>query len=510
MPAVLSGLLLTCSFPNIGISWFAWFALVPLLICLRDLPPKQSFYLGFLTGFIHYLTLAYWLAYTMRTYGHLPAYLCVVILFALSAYLALYVAVFSAAVAGLRKKPLTCLFIISFLWVCLEYIRSFLFTGFPWEFIGHSQFRSLNIIQISDILGVYGISFLIVLSNTTIFLVFLCLTQKKRQGRKISKSIAAGSIFIFIIIFCFYWLYGKRQIKSVDELSKSAGSAHVTIVQGNIDQSKKWDPRFQAETTIKYINLSLSAKDHHSDLIIWPETATPFYLIYNTELTQPVQKAVQDIGTYFLIGSPSFIQVNGNIEYYNSAYLIDQEGNVRDKYDKVHLVPFGEYVPFNKWLPFLGKIVAQVGDFRSGIKGDTIQWGGNKLGVQICFEIIFPNLSRAMVKNGALLLVSITNDAWFGKTGAPYQHFSMSVFRTVENRRAFVRSANTGISGFVDPVGRIIAKTDLFQEAVMTRFVPLLDKITFYTRFGDIFAKLCLVIILINILQTIRISNKEV
>ncbi len=162
------------------------------------------------------------------------------------------------------------------------------------------------------------------------------------------------------------------------------------------------------------------------------------------------------------------------------------------KYDKSHLVPYGEYVPFKKWLPFLGKVVAQVGDFQPGTPGKTLLWKQNALGVQICYEIIFPGLSRAMVKNDAVLLINITNDAWFGTTSGPYQHFSMTIFRAVENRRALARAANTGISGFIDPVGRILAATPLLEEAAVTWTLPLIYKKTFYTRFGDLFALACL------------------
>jgi len=194
-----------------------------------------------------------------------------------------------------------------------------------------------------------------------------------------------------------------------------------------------------------------------------------------------------------LVGSPSFISDQNRIKYYNSAYLIKPDGTVAGKYDKVHLVPFGEYVPFKRWLPFLGKIVAHVGDFQAGRSGNTIEGPVPRLGVQICFEIIFPMLSRALVQNEAALLVNITNDAWFGKSSAPYQHFSMAVFRAVENRRSLVRAANTGISGFIDPIGRIIASTPLDEEAALVHRVPILREKTYYTRHGDIFALACLV-----------------
>jgi len=288
------------------------------------------------------------------------------------------------------------------------------------------------------------------------------------------------------------WFYGKIRIETTDKLVSASHKARVSVIQGNIEQSDKWDPALQYSATKKYLDLSASVTAEKPDLVVWPETAAPFYFLYDTALTEKVQRGIAETGVSFLIGSPSLMQVDDSIEYYNSAYLVGPDGIVSGKYDKVHLVPFGEYVPLKKWLPFLGKIVEHVGDFQPGKKGTIISLNGQSIGVLICYELIFPYLSRAEVKNGAGLLVNITNDAWYGKTSAPYQHFSMAAFRAVENRRALVRAANTGISGFIDPSGRIISSTAIFEDAVMTRNVPILREITFYTRFGDLFAFICL------------------
>ena len=495
--AILSGLLLTGSFPKIGIDWLAWFALVPLLISFKNSSLTNSFRLGFLAGLVHYITLAYWLAYTMQTYGNLPLYQCISVLFLLSAYLATYIAVFSVILTRLCAKPATCLFIIPFSWVSLEYIRNYLFSGFPWGLIGYSQFNRLHLIQISDIFGIYGVSFLIALANATIFLAFLYITGSKWKEVRIKKRLAGGSIVVFILIAGLVFIYGKWRIESIDDLISASKSLKVTIVQGNIKQSIKWDPAFQTATTEKYVNLSLSVKEEKPDLVVWPETATPFYFLYDRLLSKKVQKGIHDTNTDFLIGSPSFVRRGNIIEYYNSAYLISPDGRVWGKYDKAHLVPFGEYVPFKKWLPFIGKMVEAVGDFSAGQEGKTIKWNNCNLGLLICYEIIFPELSRAMTKNEAVLLVNITNDAWYGRSSAPYQHFSMAVFRAIENRRSLVRSANTGISGFIDPVGRVMDSTSLFQKKVITRSIPIIHETSTYTRFGDLFAIACVVAMLI-------------
>lgn len=506
--AASSGVLLTASFPRIGLDWIAWFALVPLLISIRTLSAKKSLWLGFATGFVHYLTLVYWLVYTMKSYGNLPIPVAISILMLMAAYLALYIAVFAAAVSAWGFGSIGSLLSVPLAWVSIEYLRYFLLSGFPWEFIGHSQFNRLHIIQISDILGVYGVSFLIALSNVAIFLCFIFFTDKRRHGFPVTRRPAVLSALIFIAVFLVFWSYGSWRIRNVDGTISASPSVRIGIVQANIDQAQKWDPAFQDSTTEKYIKLSLSAMKDRPELLVWPETATPFYYLSDTRLSGLVQQGIQSAGTDFLIGSPSYVRRTDKIDYYNSAYIILSDGIVSAKYDKAHLVPFGEYVPLKKWLPFLGKMVENVGDFKTGEKGNTASWRGYRIGIQICFEVIFPDLSRAMAQNQAVLLVNITNDAWFGKTGAPYQHFSMAVFRAVENRRSLVRSANTGISGFVDPTGRIIASTPLFKEAVMIRPVPVITHSTFYTRYGDAFAKGCLLAVLVATLWKLTMAYK--
>jgi apolipoprotein N-acyltransferase len=490
--AISSGFLLTLSFPKTGISFLAWFALVPLFAASRDLSLKKSFSVGLLTGLVHYLTLIYWLAHTMSTYGHLPFYISLPILFLLSFYLAIYIALFSMTVTRLCLSPISLFFTAPLMWVSLEYIRSFLFTGFPWELLGYSQFNMLHIIQISDIFGVYGISFCIVLFNTTLFLIYLGLAGKDWKEKNVRIKQAVGATAAVTVIFAAVWGYGNQRIHRLHELSVNSPSIKATVIQGNIDQAKKWDPAFQRSSTIKYIHLSLRSKNLKPDLVVWPETATPFYFTKNTELSDLVLSGVRETGTDFLIGSPAFNIEKNKIEYYNSAFLVDAAGNVTGRYDKAHLVPFGEYVPLKKWLPFVGKMVESVGDFRAGEKGRTIQWKNFRIGVLICYEIIFPPLSRAMVQNNASILVNLTNDAWYGKSSAPYQHFSMAIFRAVENRRSLVRAANTGISGFIDPSGSVIESSHLFKDAVITQKVPMLEVKTFYSRFGDVFAMACL------------------
>jgi len=498
--AALSGLLLTGAFPKIGLDWLAWFALVPLLYTLKDQPVGACFRLGFITGLVHFLMLLYWLVPVMRTYGYLPAYLSISVLFLFAAFLALFIALFAAALAAVGRKPAGCLTLMPLIWVALEYIRSFIFSGFPWELLGYSQYNRLQLIQISDIFGVYGLSAIIAFGNGAIFITLLHLTKKQWQQTDITKRLAAGSMIASILGAALTLTYGHWRLQAIDSYVAAAPKTRISVIQANIDQAIKWDPAFQIKTIKKYSQLSALANKQQPDLIVWPESATPFYFLYDVAPSKMVFEGIRRSGTDYLIGSPSFVRTDGVVQYFNSAYLIIPEEKSMGKYDKTHLVPFGEYVPFKKWLPFLGKMVAQVGDFRKGKLGQTLPWHGEQLGVQICYEIIFPGLSRAMAKNNASILVNITNDAWFGKTSGPYQHFSMTVFRAVENRRALVRSANTGISGFIDPAGRILAATELLQEAVATQMVPMLKERAIYTQIGDLFARVCLAAVLLIIL----------
>jgi apolipoprotein N-acyltransferase len=494
---IASGLLLTLAFPKTGLWQLSWIAWIPLFFALKDQHWKSAFRLGLIAGLSHYLTLIYWVAYTMKTYGHLPWVLCVAVLLLFSFYLALYFALFASLLVVVARKPGYVVITAPPLWVSMEYLRSFLLSGFPWEFMGASLYKQLHLIQISDILGVYGLTFLILLANATGFIIILYLTRKGWQGDAVVKKNITAAAGVLIFTFIVVWAYGLWRTENIDRLALASPKAQIAVVQGNIPQGQKWDPAFKVNTLKKYLNLSNSALPEKPDLIVWPETAAPFYFLYHKGLTDMLVKGVKDNGAHFLVGSPSFVREKGQTHFFNSAFLIDSQGKITGKYHKAHLVPFGEYVPFRKWFPFLGKMVAQVGDFTAGEKGKTISWKGFPLGCQICYEIIFPRLSRAMTRNNAALLINMTNDAWYGHTSAPHQHFSMTVFRAVENRRTLIRSANTGISGVIDPTGRIIAETPLFQDAVITREVPLLREKTFYTRYGDIFAIACMGIVVL-------------
>lgn len=502
--AILAGLMMTASFPRLEWYLLAWISWVPLLLAIRDRGWGESFRLGFGSGLAHYLTLLYWLVHTMHHYGHLPLWQCVPILGLMAAYLSLYTGLLTAWMST-RPANLVTLLLFPAAGAGLEYVRAHLLTGFPWELLGYSQFRRLPLIQIADLVGVYGVSALIFLVNGGVAFALLALTRQSWGRAPVTGALARRGLPILALALTATWGYGHYRIHVVDQASESGPQARIAVIQGNIDQAQKWDPAYQQATIAKYQGLSEKAVAQGADLIIWPETATPFYLYRDRELSERVLDGIRAADTDFLVGSPAYTHYEGVLRLHNSAYLIDGQGRLQGSYEKVHLVPFGEYVPLKRWLPFLGKLVAEVGDFKPGRRGNALTWNGHKVGPLICYEIIFPRLARAMAAGGADLLVSQTNDAWFGRTSAAYQHFSMGVFRAVENRRSLVRAANTGVSGFIAPTGEIQSQTDLFEDVALSRTVALLAVPALYTRIGDLFAQICLALVAGNLLWRISV-----
>jgi len=491
--ALLSGFLLTAAFPSVNHQWIAWFSLVPLLTAVKDESLYNAFKLGVIAGLGHYITLMYWIINVISTYGGLDIISSTFLLLLLCFYLSLYTGLFSFLVTAFKKCKIK-IFLFAGFWVSLEYIRAVVFTGFPWCLLGYSQFEQSLLIQVADITGVYGISFLIAAVNILIFLL------ASNIRKNIKKIYVGAEILLLITIIILTVNYGKYCIKKYSEDTKEKKTLNISIIQGNINQALKWDTKYQEDTLKKYRSLTKNTYDFKPDIIIWPETAVPFFFQDNNQFTQDLLNISQKSGAHFIFGSPSYIRKAEDILYRNSAFCISPDGNLTGKYDKVHLVPFGEYVPLKKLLPFVHRLVPAAGDFSPGKSLDPLALKGTSLGILICYEIIFPEISRKQVNKGAQILINITNDAWFGFTSAPYQHFYMSTFRSIENRTPLIRSANTGISGIISPTGKIKTMGGLFTEESITGNITL-DKHprSFYSRYGDIFARSVLIICFIKI-----------
>ncbi len=480
--ALLSGGLLAAAFPKPEFSFLAWFAFVPLLLAVGRKSAGKAFRLGLISGLAAYGGILYWINIVVTRYGNLPVYVSIIIFMLLVTYLALYVAVFMFFVRKGEEKGVPLLLSFPVLWVGLEYLRSFLLTGFPWASLGYSQYRVLPLIQIADITGVYGPSFLIALSNVAVYQVIKSLAGKERYihpGR---------SVVFFLALFTATMVYGIERM----DRPESGAPLKVSLIQGNIDQSVKWDPAFQDATMAIYDKLTRAAGSSGPDLTVWPESAVPFFFQDNAAESARIKKLAEALGTWMIVGSPAYDKDGGTIKYRNSAYLISPRGEVEGRSDKIHLVPFGEYVPLAELLPFVHKLVVGVGDFTPGEATTPLSTDKGKIGVLVCFEGIFPEISRSYVREGSRLLVNITNDAWYGWSSAPYQHLSMTVFRAVENRVPLVRAANTGISAIINSNGRIISRTPLFSEAFLNGTVLTGSGNTIYDRFGDAFAQCCL------------------
>jgi apolipoprotein N-acyltransferase len=497
--ALFSGILLFLSFPKFGLGFIAWIAFVPLFIVLRDVVSiRRALFLGWITGLTACIGIIYWITYVVWNYGHLPLYLGVTIMLLLACYLSVYIALFAAGIVYFRKKTPLC-FIAPVLWVCLEYLKSQLFTGFPWENLGYSQFNNIFFIQIADIVGVFGLSFLIILLNTAFFEI---ITERSKKSFALAASV--------LILWSGVYAYGILRINQIDQRLKDAPAMEVSLIQGNIDQSIKWNENFQKETIRIYEDLSLRHPPANGGLIVWPETAVPFNFQDENDLHRQVKELSVKAKSWFIFGSMSYAPGSENTDYYNSAYLLSPQGDIRGKYDKVHLVPYGEYVPLRTIFPFISSLAAGIGDFAEGKGFYPLTLDERKIGVMICYEGILPEAARMYKNDAAELLVNITNDAWFGTTSAPYQHLSMSIFRAVETRLYLVRAANTGISAIVDPTGKILAQTEIFKKDEIHGKIKFIALPTFYARYGDLLVGACFICLIIFFLWRLKGRKKDV
>ena len=396
-------------------------------------------------------------------------------------YLSLYWGAFAFLASYVKEKG-EWIVLLAFpaLWVGLEYLRSFLLSGFPWALVGYSQYLNTPLVQIADITGVYGVSFFLVLINTLFFLWIVRWIERKRVPLQ-------GTIFTLVLLALIFG-YGYWKIGSPVKDNKGL---KVGVAQGNIAQDVKWDRAFQNKTIRIYRRLSFQLKRQSPRLIVWPETALPSYFPSGTALDGTILTVPQEMASYLLFGSLSSQKEGKEERIYNSAYLLSPRRRILGRYDKMHLVPFGEYVPLSTLFPFFNSLVG-IGNITPGEEVVVFQLPRGKFGVLICFEVIFPELCREFVRNGADFMVTITNDAWFGRTSAPYQHLAQATFRSIENRMWLVRAANTGISAFVDPWGRIRTASGLFTREVLAEEITLRDgTMTFYAQHGDVFALFC-------------------
>lgn len=463
---LFSGLLLIACQPPVSLFFVAYAALVPLFFALRTGEGGHNFLAGFFTGIVSYAGLVYWVVVAMNAYGGISGPFAVLTMLLLVLYMSLYLGCFAWSISYLRARFRIPLFLSApFAWAVLEYLRCVVLSGFPWSFLAHSQHNFLPVVQIVSVTGSYFLSSLIVAVNC---LVYYILSEKRFP-------LAYGTTVLAVFAACL--AFGFSQLRA-----PIPGTVKASIIQGNVRQDIKFEASFKDATIRRYIDLTARGSKG-SDLVIWPETAMPFVFLEDPA-SRDVRLVPPALSNDLLVGT---ISRDREDHYYNTAYVIDRQGKIAGSYDKVHLVPFGEYTPLSSYFPFLANISVAVGDFRPGPGNDPIVTSSGKIGVLICYEGVFPHLTAETVRRGAEVLVNITNDAWFGPTSAPYQHFAFYIFRAVETDRFVLRAANTGISAIIDPRGRTTARTGIFEEAVLNgAFSPRRGE-TPYVRWGDYF-----------------------
>jgi len=524
--AVISGGLMVLCQPPFNMGHLCWFALIPLFIALEGKTLKRSFLLGLLFGAVYFTGLLYWvfpILMPQTVFGG------IILIFYMSLYFAVFCLLFqycikpvipllfheskkgdslyaasseqSATQIGGHKtdavSPLKYVLFASVLWVSLEYIRTLGPLGFPWGLFAYAQWKNVTLIQMVDITGVYGVSFIIMLFNAALAYIIM-------QYRKPSLSNTLGTpqmsvlsiILVSAIIFVFY--YGMNAIGKYSlTVENKRGGIDVAIIQGNIDQNEKWDEHYLGKTLGVFYGLTRELRTS-PDLVIWPETAITLSLNENPVVRDNILGFVKSTGSSLITG----VLESENNKYYNRAVFISRQGEIAGKYDKIHLVPFVEAVPkfFYVIMPFLKQAVPGE-DFTPGETFAVFSGPKGNFSCCVCFESIFPGHIRRFAKDGASFLVNITNDAWFGKTSAPYHHFAINVFRAVENRMEIARAANSGISGFIDKTGTPAYYTKLYTRGIIRSYLTPRTNITFYTRFGDVFAFACLIASLLFIIK---------
>ncbi|MFQ5525314.1 MAG: apolipoprotein N-acyltransferase [Thermoanaerobaculia bacterium] len=438
-----------------------WFALVPLLLLWSS---GGNASIGWFHGLGFWMAGISWIPATLRTFGSLPGWMAAAALVLLAGYLGTYHAAFSWLGARLwRRGGVLDLAAVPALWVALEVVRTHVFTGFPWNLAGYSAAALPGALDATAWVGSYGLSAIVVATNLAV-------------ARSIQRRAWAPAVWTCLSVLLFFGVSGRL----AEAPSESGSPRAVTILQPNIANLTEWDPQAAEANYRRVFELSTDAC-HPGELLVWPESAAwPYAYRPGSRLQRDIAALVRS-GCTLLFNSP--FELDGS--YYNAALLKSPGGSAGEldgRYDKQHLVPFGEYVPLGHWLPFLERIARAAGDFAPGPSPGNLSWRGESLGAAICFEVTFPGEVAAKVGAGATVLVTVTNDAWYGDTWAPWQHLRAAQFRAAENRRPLLRSAITGVSAVIGPRGQLLQTLGVDQEGTISASVVGGSAETFYTR----------------------------
>lgn len=476
---MLSGVLLALSFPKFGHWLLGWVALVPLLVALPGTTPLAGARLGYLTGAVSALGLLYWTSLVVVQHGGLPLPVGLVVMTLLCLAFALFPLLFGLLMSlWLRAFGPAALLAAPLAWVSTELLRAHTFFEFPWCLLGYSQHANPEAIQIAAWTAVYGVSAVLALTSALLAYAVVVPAQGKRAFMGLGLLVAGVHGFGLLV------MRGPLE---------TTGRLRVGLVQGGIVQEEKWKPELAGQNVDRHLELTREAAQRGARLVVWPESAVPFYYDHTPALAEELRETVRGRRIYLFFGNDDREGAReGGDRVFVGAKMLSPGGELVLRYHKIQLVPFGEYVPLQALLTLGGrvsaKLVEQVADFTPGHEAVVGEVDGHPIGGFICYESVFPHLVRRFSAQGAELLVNMTNDAWYGRTSAPYQHLAMSAFRAVENRRTLVRAANTGITAIVDPWGRVGQQTALFDRTVLVGDVDLVAARTFYSRHGDVFA----------------------
>jgi apolipoprotein N-acyltransferase len=484
--AVLSGALLALSFPQYGHPAFAWVALVPLLVALHGgfaraggsagQSPRRAFLLGLTTGTIYFIGTVYWTSTVVQQFGGLPLPLALIAMLLLALYLGLFPALAALITSRLvQRVGAAALLLFAAPWVATEFFRGYLFGGFPWVPLGNSQVRVLPIAQIASVLGVYGLSALVAFVNSALAYALLV------DGRRRLTALATTAAVVFGIGAWGTWRLADGS------LTREGTPLRVGLVQGNIAQEDKWDRTQSRRIFTTHIAMTREAAARGAQYVLWPESSTPFMFEEDTAGADMLRALSREVNVPILFGSDQ-IERGESPRLYNAAFLVTPKGKTAAVYRKIHLVPFGEYIPLKSWLFFVSPLVESLAEFAPGGSIVMMPVGSHMTSTAICYEVVYPSLIREAVEAGSELLTTITNDAWYGHSSAPYQHFELASMRAIEQGRYLARAANTGISGIVDPYGRVVASSAIFEQLAIVEDVRLLTSRTLYSVVGDVVA----------------------
>ena len=490
--ALLSGAILALSMPKPGFWPAAWIGLVPLFIAIRNSRPGHAALLGFISGSVYYGIILSWIS----LFGNLPWALLVIIE---AAFFALFALVVSRVHLN-NKAGRWGYIVIPATWTTMQWLRTLSTYGFPWGSFAHSQASNLIISQLGSLTGPWGVDFLVCLANISIAETIFPSHRPINNFRRFSP--AAGTAILTAAV-CMYGLSAINLDRSHNH------NLRVAIIQSDLDKRDIGRPNFLSNTFARYGALSIQAARKSSDLIVWPETTLPT-IVADPGWGTLTSRLASDIKSNMLIGGYDASAHLTTQESYNSAFLFGQDGRLNGIYHKVQLVPFGEFVPMRKHLPFINEYPVRDQDVLAGKSHTLLNSEFGKIGVSICFESLFPEIAREETRNGAKTLFIMTNDAWFEHSQAAKQHLMMSQLRAIENRRCVVRAAGTGISAIIDSNGRIVHQLGIFRSGIIAGNIGLSTDLTLYTRIGSWLAYICAIITLLSLINSLRTKPEKV